>query len=567
MNPLPSHQNFIQQISQIRRNNINYDVIFIVNRKPNTKKMIGHSLILKVRSSYFQKEFRRMDECNKFDTTNCYQLKFPEYTFELFDIILEFIYGNEIVISTKDPEFILNLMKAANRFQLTNMVEYIQTYIIESQSGWINENIFKLIPVLFDNDDFPQLRTSIIRLICKDTRWFIRFDQFNELSEEFLTKFLQIDDLSIEEFHIWNAVLDWILEKNVNLCQKKKVIQWSDQEVDYCRVALKPFIPFIRFFQISSFKYWDYIHEFDRILPEGLVEEMLKYYFKGSPPTDYPLLPLRNVRKIDSDFISSKQAEIISLWIENKDLKKLFGLEWEFKFNLLYSTRRHGYSIEEFHRNCDNKGATILVIKTNIPEEIIGGFNPVSWSDNESRSNFESEVSPRYSPDDSDENSPMDTGEHPLTISSTVDFSPTNTSSDSNNSSNGEPVELSPIATSSDDNIISPNSPYDNNTITLFEQTDAFLFSFNKGDRNNMGRINSLCMWEFIHNCGECGPCFGTTDLWISPKIVHSTRYNIPYQCLANFGYHRQDSYEINLRDEPGGFQFVDYEVFQVVRV
>ncbi|CAG8443505.1 15414_t:CDS:2, partial [Funneliformis mosseae] len=315
MIPLPSHQNFIQQISQIRRNNVNYDVIFIVNRKPNTKQMIGHSLILKVRSSYFQKEFQRIDECNKLDTTNCYQLKFPEYTFELFDIILEFIYGNEIDISTKDPEFILNLIKAANRFELTSMFEYLQTYIIESQSGWINENIFKLIPVVFDNEDFPQLRTSIIRLICKDTKWFISFDQFNELSEEFLTKFLQIDDLSIEEFHVWNAVLDWILSKNVNLCQKKKVTQWSDQEVNYCKVSLKPFVPFIRFFQISSFKYWDYIHEFDKVLPEGLVEEMLEYYLKGSLPTHFPLLSLRNVRKIDSDFISSRQAEIISLWI------------------------------------------------------------------------------------------------------------------------------------------------------------------------------------------------------------------------------------------------------------
>jgi len=89
MLPLPSHENFIQQISQIRRNNLDYDVIFIVSRKPNTKRMIGHSLILKVRSSYFQTKFQHMDECNKFDITNRYQFKFPEYTFELFDIILE----------------------------------------------------------------------------------------------------------------------------------------------------------------------------------------------------------------------------------------------------------------------------------------------------------------------------------------------------------------------------------------------------------------------------------------------------------------------------------------------
>ena len=75
-------------------------------------------------------------------------------------------------------------------------------------------------------------------------------------------------------------------------------------------------------------------------------------------------------------------------------------LEWEFKFNLLYSTRRHGYSIKRFHEKCDNKGATILVIKTDLPEEIVGGYNPISWSSNKSSSNYGSENSPRYSPAD-----------------------------------------------------------------------------------------------------------------------------------------------------------------------
>jgi len=440
-------------------------------------------------------------------------------------------------------------MKAANRFELKDMVEYLQSYLIESQFSWINENIVKLIPVALDDEDFRQLRAFIIHLICKDTKWFLGLEQFNELSEKYLTKFLQIDDLSIEEFHIWNAVLEWIIAKNADLCQKKQVTQWSDQEMDYCKMTLNQFVPFIRFFQISSFKYWDYIHEFDKVLPEGLVDEILEYYFKGSLPTNHPLLPLRNVRKIDSDFVSSTQAEILSLWIENKDLKKSMGLEWEFKFNLLYSTRRHGHSIEKFHRKCDNKGATVLVIKTNIPEEIIGGFNPISWNNNnnnESKSTFESEISPRYSPDDGDENLPMDTeeeltAESPTTISSTpIDFSST-TSIDGNTSSNDD-------------------------TITLFEQ-NAFLFSFNKDGRNNMGKVSSFCVWDFIHDCGECGPCFGITDLWITPKADHSTRNNIPHQCLTNFGYHRQDTYEIKLRDEPGGFQFVDYEVFHVVRV
>ncbi|PKB98384.1 hypothetical protein RhiirA5_431452 [Rhizophagus irregularis] len=72
---------------------------------------------------------------------------------------------------------LLNLMKAAKRFQITDVVEYLQSYLIENRSSWIYENIFT---EAFDNEDYYPI------------------DQ----------KVLQIDDLSIEEFRVWNAVLD-----------------------------------------------------------------------------------------------------------------------------------------------------------------------------------------------------------------------------------------------------------------------------------------------------------------------------------------------------------------------
>ncbi|RIA91330.1 hypothetical protein C1645_767663 [Glomus cerebriforme] len=544
MPSLPSNKKFMQHISQIRKNNVDYDVVFIVGRKPDARRMIGHSFILNVRSYYFNTEIQRMDKCNKFDKNNKYQFKFPEYTFELMDQILDFIYGNKIDVLTMDSEFLLNLMNASKRFELTDLVDYLQSYLIESRFNWIRENVFKLINVVFDNEDFRQLRDLIFQWICDDTKWFLSLNQFNELSEKYLIKFLQMDDLSIEEFHIWNAVLDWAFAKNVNL-DRNNISQWSDQEIKWFKATLKPLIPFIRFFHISSFKYWDHIHEFNKGLPEVLVSEIFKYYLKGSTPAIYPLLSLRNVRRIDSDLILAYQAEIISLWIENKNPKISMNLEWEYKFNLLYSTRRHGHSAKTFHKNCDNQGATILLVKTEIPDEVIGGFNPVSWGNNESNDNNHNNgnlESPRYSPD------LMDVEEESITETSLVIYSPTKLpqtiSSDNNNS-----------------NITKDNE------MNSYNRPKAFLFSLNKNGKNKVGRLSSSDNLDFVHNCGECGPCFGITDLWITPKAAHSINQNIPYQNLINFGYHRQDSYEIRLQDEPGGFQFVDYEIFQVVHV
>ncbi|PKY19973.1 hypothetical protein RhiirB3_496370 [Rhizophagus irregularis] len=300
-----------------------------IDQKPNVKKMFGHSFILKVRSFYFKTVFQCTNK-NYELVKNCYQFTFPEYSFEIFDTILKIIYGNEINVSTMDSEFLLNLLEASDRFKLFDKVDYLQSYLIEVRSSWIYDNIFKLIPTAFENDNFHQLKSFVIDLICKDTKWFLSLKQFNDLPENQLIKFLQINDLSIEEFHVWNAVLSWSFKRNADL-NEKKVIQWSDKEIDRFKTTLKPFIPFIRFFQISSVKYWDYIHEFDKVLPEGLVNEILEYYFKSSLPVNYSLLPLRNVRMINSDIISSEQAEIISLWIGNKNPEKLMGNK-RFKF-------------------------------------------------------------------------------------------------------------------------------------------------------------------------------------------------------------------------------------------
>ncbi|CAB4488441.1 unnamed protein product [Rhizophagus irregularis] len=439
MIPLPSDKKFIQEISQIRKNNADYDVIFIVGRKPS-KRMIGHSFVLKVRSVYFHNKLHSMDENEEFDKFDRYQFKFPEYTFEIFDKILSFIYSNEINVSTMNSLPLLNLMKAAKRFQLTDMVEYLQAYLIENQSSWIYENIFT---EAFDNEESQQLQSLVIDLICKNTKWFLNLDHFNKFSEEQLIKFLQIDDLSVEEFHVWNAVLGWAFVKNADL-NEKHITQWSVQEIESFKKTLNPFIPFIRFFQMSSNKYFDCVHDFNKVLPED------------------------------------------------------------------------------------------LVIKTNLQNEIIGGYNPISWgNNNESSSDFKSKGSSKYLLNDGDEISLMDVDEEFIVGSS---------------STSSQKMVL---------NVKNVNG----------EQTDPFLFSFNKNNENNMGKISSSNVLNSVHNCHECGPCFGTTDLWITPNAAHLTKYTDFHHPLENSGYHRQGSYEIKLRNKQGIFQFKDYEVFQVIHV
>jgi hypothetical protein len=97
MIPLPSDKKFIQDISKIRKNNIDYDIIFIVGRKP-FRRMIGHSFVLKVRSIYFHNKLQSMDKNDELDKNDRYQFKFPEYTFEVFEKILRYCSNQFFII-------------------------------------------------------------------------------------------------------------------------------------------------------------------------------------------------------------------------------------------------------------------------------------------------------------------------------------------------------------------------------------------------------------------------------------------------------------------------------------
>ena len=48
-------------------------------------------------------------------------------------------------------------------------------------------------------------------------------------------------------------------------------------------------------------------------------------------------------------------------------------------FKLLFKASRDGYSANSFHRICDNRGATICIIKSD-HGNIFGGFTIIPWS-------------------------------------------------------------------------------------------------------------------------------------------------------------------------------------------
>src|SRR5205823_14422093 len=83
---------------------------------------------------------------------------------------------------------------------------------------------------------------------------------------------------------------------------------------------------------------------------------------------------------IDSIIINQKHIAIFANWIYRRGKISEYI---PYKFNLLYRASRDGNTAAAFHSKCDNKGATIVVIKIKNSEQIVGGYNPLNWDSSE----------------------------------------------------------------------------------------------------------------------------------------------------------------------------------------
>ena len=71
------------------------------------------------------------------------------------------------------------------------------------------------------------------------------------------------------------------------------------------------------------------------------------------------------------NFVNKDEYELIYNWFDNNN---------NIKFNLLYKATKDGDDTKYFHKNCDNKGATITFIKTD--KGRIGGYTSISFQQN-----------------------------------------------------------------------------------------------------------------------------------------------------------------------------------------
>ncbi|EXX63240.1 BTB/POZ protein [Rhizophagus irregularis DAOM 181602=DAOM 197198] len=344
----------------------------------------AHSVILRARSNYFRSAFSSNWAKKEGDF---YIFEKPNVTPIVFQIILKYIYTGTIAIDTVNVKNnLIELLLAADEMNLYELTEHLQQHIIDLSrlnDDWIIQNAVKLFNTISHRKGvFPKLEELCNNIMIQDPKLFIDSNEFLGLDSEVLLSIIQLDNLEMKEIIIWENLIKWGIAKNPNLNSDKTT--WSINEYEILKEAISPFIQHIRFFQMTSQEYYYKVRPLGKLLPKEIEEDLLSYFIVPDCRLVTTVLPPRksqNDKIFGSSIITRKYFNLISYWIDDGQEVLPNPLNNNrYNFNLLLHGSRDGFELENFQYKCNNKGATIVIMKLKNSNKILGGYNPIKWS-------------------------------------------------------------------------------------------------------------------------------------------------------------------------------------------
>ncbi|GBB91481.1 hypothetical protein RclHR1_01880012 [Rhizophagus clarus] len=357
------------------------DVTVEVGKDQNMKIFRAHTNILCYRSSFLKQTLTSNRE-NKND--NLFHIKLPNISPGIFHTILRYIYGGIISLDDHNVSEILEILIAADELTLRELVEFLQEYLIENESEWIEQHFGLIHNASFQSNSLLLLQDFCTNFIAKFPEKVFKSLDFVSFPEKSLISLIERDDLQMKEIEIWEYVLKWGLERNPTILLDP--ITWSDDDFKIMENTLQYCLPLIRFFSLSSEEFFQKVHPYKKLIKSHLYEELLGSYldFNFKPSNDILLPRYKNIDEIiDSRIVNLNIISLISRWIDKIDIKSKYAYTRElylpYEFGLLLRGSQNGFSPGNFHKLCDDIPHTVTFIKIKGTEEIIGGYNPLKW--------------------------------------------------------------------------------------------------------------------------------------------------------------------------------------------
>ncbi|EXX59141.1 hypothetical protein RirG_191620 [Rhizophagus irregularis DAOM 197198w] len=377
---------FLSKLSQnyieLLEDNEYYDITIEVGKDPNIKILRAHTNILCYRSPYLR---RTLVSSKKNKDNVLAHIKLPNISPEVFQVILKYIYGGILPLNDQDNSEIFKILLAADELLLQELVDYLQTYLIENKFEWMEQHFELIHRTSFQSNSLIKIQQFCTDFMVKSPEKIFKSLDFTSLPEKSLVQLIKRDDLQMKEIEVWEHVLKWGLEQNHTLLPDSNT--WSNDDFKKMENTLQHCLPLIRFFSLSSKEFLEKVHPYKNLFKRQFYENLLNSHLDpDSEPTENIPLP-RNI-KIDGiinsniinnlNIISTISRRIDKMVINNK-FDHLRELYLPYKFELLLRGSRDGFYSKKFYELCNGKPYTVTFIKVKGTEEILGGYNPLKW--------------------------------------------------------------------------------------------------------------------------------------------------------------------------------------------
>ncbi|RHZ44224.1 hypothetical protein Glove_750g42 [Diversispora epigaea] len=372
-----------QDFSELLNDKEEYNVIIEAGQEQNKKTFTAHSTVLRYRSSHFNKELTNNvindDNNNKIITK-------PNISAQIFEIILKYIYSGIINTENMDTSTLVELMTVANELDFDGLSEKLENYLIEFKASWLRIHFTFVYHSIFKNNAFLNLEKFYNDIIAKHPSIIFESAEFTSLHESALVSILRRDDLQMKESEIWDYIIKWGTAQNPALPEKLE--EWSDENFTNLKTTLQQCLPLIRYFHISNLELMDKVKPYKKIIDRQLWNDLKQHFIIPDRPVESIILPPRliltqelptRINEPFSTIINEEHAAIISSWIDNRTTSYSF-INNPYEFQLILRGSKDGFAPRTFWDICNGHSNTIVVVKIEGTNEIVGGFNPVAWS-------------------------------------------------------------------------------------------------------------------------------------------------------------------------------------------
>ncbi|CAG8784358.1 25508_t:CDS:2, partial [Dentiscutata erythropus] len=282
---------------------------------------------------------------------------------------------SEHLIEIKPSWLKENLVKILFNIIELKRCEKIQDSIIkfigEKELSWLKENIFVFLWDTASLEKCNKLKTYIMDNICLDPETLLfELEDFPRLENYLFLELIERDNLIIEEINVWKYLMKWGMAKFISLSKEKfvntDINNLGENEFSTFKKYIDPFIPHVRFCEISRAEFYHHVMPFKKVLSKDLYKDLKGYFLADIKPQH---VKLQSRIKIDSIIIKKGNAQDIFKWIMETTLIKKPS---EVILSHRVATRDRFNSNELIAKL--KSSSKVLLIKVKDSDIIIGGY-------------------------------------------------------------------------------------------------------------------------------------------------------------------------------------------------